>query len=410
MRVLFITNLYPPSDLGGLEQRCKEVAEHLRQRGHDVKVLTSGPKLEADQREGVIRTLFLQADLNYYRPVSFFLKRPRQERSNAQELRKAINDFSPDVIIIWGMWNLSPTLPLLAEEWMPGRVAYYIASYWLLDDDIHQQYWKAPAARALAEMIKRPLRYLVLNHLYRENFHSKLKMDNAICCSEYVREKLKKAGVLPISSIVIYPGIDSEPLFNPNRDYRKNGILHLLYFGAVVQHKGVHTAIEAIGLLKKLGLSNSIELTILGGGHPEYKNQLQSLVNNLGLVDIVHFIDKVPRVEIPAWLQRFDIYLFTSIWPEPIAATVMEAMAAGMLVIGTEVGGQVEMLSNGQNALVFQPEDAKGLAEQITRVYNDQSLFIQLARTGQKTAIERFSLKHMVDEIEQHLQGIIDKN
>ncbi len=69
------------------------------------------------------------------------------------------------------------------------------------------------------------------------------------------------------------------------------------------------------------------------------------MVASLGLSKQVEFVRQVPRTEIPQWLGGFDLFLFTSIWPEPMARSVMEAMAAGLLVIGSAVGGQMEMLA-----------------------------------------------------------------
>jgi glycosyltransferase involved in cell wall biosynthesis len=106
-------------------------------------------------------------------------------------------------------------------------------------------------------------------------------------------------------------------------------------------------------------------------------------------------------------LGRFQVFLFTSIWPEPMARSVMEAMAAGLLVIGTEVGGQTEMLFDGQNALTFKAEDFETLARHIAAVAENPALRVRLARAGQQLVLERFTLDRMVDEIEQFLQDVI---
>ena len=91
MRILFLSNLYPPWELGGYEQWCQEVATHLVDRGHDVSVLTSRHGVQSACENGVpyvTRTLHLQTNIAYYRPIDFFLWRPFQERDNIQTLRK----------------------------------------------------------------------------------------------------------------------------------------------------------------------------------------------------------------------------------------------------------------------------------------------------------------------------------
>jgi glycogen(starch) synthase len=407
MRLLFLSNLYPPYEIGGYEQWCQEVAVRLRQRGHSVTVLTSRHGLNGTPpiEEDIIRTLYLQADVNHYKPLDFFLQRSRQEQWNQHELRRVLDQTRPDLAVIWGMWDLSRNLPYWIEQWMPGRVAYYISSYWPADTDIHVEYWQTPANRRISELSKQPVRSAALAQLRREGYPPRLRFDRAVCCSRYVRDTLVQAGKLPAQTGVLLGGIDPEPILHhtANKASAPDGTLRLLFFGSLLQQKGVHTAIEAMGLLKQKGCADRVTLTILGGGHPDYEAYLHQLVDELRVADRIVFAGRVSRDEVPAWLCRFDVFLFTSIWPEPMARAVMEAMAAGLLVIGSEVGGQVEMLDNDRNALTFRAADAAGLAHQIERVLDDPALLKRLSEAGQQLVLERFTLDRMVTDVEAFL-------
>jgi glycosyltransferase involved in cell wall biosynthesis len=381
-------------------------------RGHEISVLTSRYGLQAegeDEVPNVTRVLHLQSDVSYYRPSDFFLRRRRQERENIQALRAAIARFSPDVLMVWGMWNLSHNLPYWAEQWMPGRVAYFVSNYWPADTDAHTEFWQLPTRRPLMEWVKRPLRSVALGQLHREGYPPQLRFEHTVCCSRYVRDTLVKAGKLPESAGVLFGGTDPEPFLRHARldEERLNGPVEFLYFGRLIHDKGVHTALEAMGLLKKRGLLDGANLTILGSGHPDYEAKLRQMLDQMDIADRVKIVRQVPREQVPEWLGRSDVFLFTSIWPEPMARSVMEAMAAGLLVIGTEVGGQVEMLDNDQNALTFAAEDAQGLADHMARILDDRSLGLRLARAGQQTVLERFTLDRMVDDIEDHLMNIV---
>ena len=131
------------------------------------------------------------------------------------------------------------------------------------------------------------------------------------------------------------------------------------------------------------------------------------MVDELDLGDHVRFAGRVPRSEIPKWMSRFDVLLFTSTWAEPMARSVMEGMAAGLLVVGTEVGGQMEMLVNEENSLTFQAEAAGALAGHIERVMKDPTLLSRLARAGQRMVLERFSLPRMADDMETWLASLL---
>lgn len=415
MHLLFLSTFYPPYEVGGLDQLCHEVSEGLKRRGHHVTVLTSryGVNKESNNKVDVLRRLYLQADLNYYRPFDFFLKRRQQEQHNAQALRAAIQRNLPDLLVVWNMWNLSRNLPYWAETWLPQRVAYYVASTWLVETDAHPAYWQLPARHALAERLyKKPLRALALAELRRESYPPRLQLEHVMCVSQYIRDTLRQAKVLPYDAGVLYNGIAPEPFLRhagraegdtPDR-------LRLLYFGALLEIKGVHTAVEALGIVKERGLADRIDLTLIGSGHPDYEARLHALVAKYGLQDSIHFAGRVTRDEVPECLARYDVYLFTSCGPEALARTVMEAMAAGLLVIGAETGGQVEMLSNGENALTFKAEDANGLANCIERALHEPDLRRKLALAGQQTVLERFTLDHMVDNVETWLEDILREN
>jgi phosphatidylinositol alpha 1,6-mannosyltransferase len=116
----------------------------------------------------------------------------------------------------------------------------------------------------------------------------------------------------------------------------------------------------------------------------------------------------VPHSEIANTLAGYDVFLFTSVWEEPIARSVMEAMASGLAVVGTAVGGQREMLEDGVNALVFPPEDANSLAECILRLRRDPDLRAKLAEAGRRTVLASFTLRRMMDETEAWLARIAE--
>ncbi|MDW8319666.1 MAG: glycosyltransferase family 4 protein [Anaerolineae bacterium] len=409
MRILFISNFYPPYELGGWEQNCHEVVEHLQARGHQCHVLTSrhGVDGRSATEPGITRALYLQADIYHYRPLDFFLRRPGQERANLKALRTTVEAFRPDVVFIWGMWNLSLQVAYWAEQGLPGRVAYAVAGYWFIEPDPHEAYWQSMDGRTVAQVLLRPARWWALRRLAQDRAAFPLQLQHVACVSHYVRHKLSQAGVLPHGARVIYNGIDPAPFLAAAERRQPSENLRLVYTGGLLPHKGVHTAIEALGKLKRAGQINGLTLALVGPGHPDYQAHLQARIEALGLDGHVAFRGRVPRSEIPAVLADHDVFLFTSIYEEPIARTVQEAMAAGLAVVATPVGGQAEMLEDGVNALVFPPDDPERLAQCVLRLRQDRELRQQLAAAGQRTVLERFTLRRMVDEFEAWLAEIV---
>jgi glycosyltransferase involved in cell wall biosynthesis len=188
----------------------------------------------------------------------------------------------------------------------------------------------------------------------------------------------------------------------------KNGFLSMAFVGILAEHKGVHTTIEALNQLSA-DERKRVHLTILGKGHTQYEERLQSIVSQHQLSDVVTFHAPIPHSELPEFLGRFDVLLLPSIWAEPLARIMQEGLASGMVVIGSANGGTAETISHGENGLLFQAGDEAGLAEQVKRLLDEAFLRRLLAEAGRRTADERFDNNKMVSELEAYLAKV-DEN
>ena len=408
MRILFLSNFFPPARPGGYTQWCHEVAERLAGRGHTIGVLTSRHELEKAPagEQNIYRLLHLEGDLDYYQPLHFFTSWKKQHRENLVFLENIVNDFAPDLIFVWGMWALSKALPALAEHLLPGRVVYYLSDYWTSALDMHTTYWQSSVSHWPLQLAKRVLSKVAMSMLTTVG-QPDLKLEHVICVSARVRDLLVETG-LPIQNArIIHGGTDVERFQSVRERNCNSGNLKLLYAGQLVRHKGVHTAIHAMAILVKEQGIDQIHLTLVGSGHPDYEAFLRDLVERGGLGDHVTFHRPVSKDEMPALLQQFDILIFPSIYEEPLARMTQEAMVSGLVVIGTTTGGTKEILRDGETGLTFEPEDADGLAEQIGRLTTEPGLCRRLAKTGRQAVLENFTIDRMVKDIEVYLQEVI---
>lgn len=404
MKILFLSNFFPPARPGGYTQWCHEVSERLAEQGHTIGVLTSRYELAKApaNEQNIYRLLHLEGDLAYYRPLHFFTSWKRQHRENLAFLKNTVTQFAPDLVFVWGMWALSKTLPALAEQLLPGRVIYYLSDYWPSALDMHSTYWQSPAQNWTMKLPKQVLSWVAMSIIAKEGqLHP--KFENVICVSARVRELLIETG-LPIQNArIIHGGTDVKRFLKvPKRNYQ-SGHLKLLYAGQLVQHKGVHTAIKAMARLINEQGTAQISLTLVGSGHPDYEAFLHELVEKEHLNDYVTFQAPVSKDKMPAIFKQFDVLIFPSIYEEPLARVTQEAMAAGLVVVGTTTGGTKEILRDGETGFTFEPEDVAGLAKQISRLIINPTLCHHLAQAGRKTVLENFTLDKMVKEIEAYL-------
>jgi glycosyltransferase involved in cell wall biosynthesis len=159
-------------------------------------------------------------------------------------------------------------------------------------------------------------------------------------------------------------------------------------------------------LVQKLGIKN-VRLTIVGGhGQPDYEAHLRNLVGEQGIESWVEFRPPVAKEELPALYQQADVFLFTSIWPEPFGRVIVEAMASGVVVVGTAVGGAAEILIENETALLFPPDDPVALACQVQKLIESPEMRVRLSKTGQEIAVRKFDVQRMTAEIEACLLSL----
>lgn len=410
MRFLFVSNFYPPAGRGGYEQWCQEVAEGLTARGHMVHVLTSryrSAQLNTTEPEWIHRILHLELEIaSLKNAFQFFTHRAKRERENLFCLRELLDSIQPDAVLIWGMWNLHSSIPALLEERMGKHVAYYMGDYWPMLPSPFEGYWDAPARNILTGIPKAFLKPVAKSILPDET-KSLLRFEHVLFPSRFLLDEFERKHIKIQISRVVYGAIDTRLYFQPHESAKvEKEILTLLFVGRLSKEKGVHTAIQAIGLLVRVHGLRSIRLKIVGDGEPEYETFLRDLVIKEGAEKFVQIMPAQPKDSLPLLYGNADIFLFTSIWAEPFGRVIVEAMASGTPVIGTRVGGAAEILIANENALTFSPDDPLDLAAQIKRLVESPELRFKLAETARQTAIGRFDIRRMTDEIGEYLVSV----
>lgn len=127
MRILVISNLYPPHYIGGYELACRDVAEALRKRGHEIKVLTSTYGLPFDEQDtDVHRILRLYGD--FYSSPEKPISKKVFEAFNYFTTNDLLLSFNPDVVYAWSLSNIS-LAPVVAAEEMGFKVVHHIFDY-----------------------------------------------------------------------------------------------------------------------------------------------------------------------------------------------------------------------------------------------------------------------------------------
>jgi colanic acid/amylovoran biosynthesis glycosyltransferase len=174
----------------------------------------------------------------------------------------------------------------------------------------------------------------------------------------------------------------------------------IVAIGRVIVKKGFANLIRACALLVDRGKSFRCEIV----GEGPLENQLRAQIEQLRLQEFVQLPGPKPQHELRARLANASVFVLPSV-PEPeggmdnLPTVIMEAMATGLPVVSTRVGGIPEMVIDNQTGFLVQPEDAVALAGAIEKVTNDRSLGQTLGRAGYERAQKLFSIEKNVREL-----------
>jgi glycogen synthase len=148
-------------------------------------------------------------------------------------------------------------------------------------------------------------------------------------------------------------------------------------------------------------------LSIYGRGESEHMAQMRSYVIQHKLP--VEFLTLSGQHKDLAHVYRqHDGFIYCSEADEPYALAPLEAMAAGLPVIGARSGGVQELLRSGDNAWVYEPGDALALASRLQEVQVQPALRTQIVENAQTEVMTRYSESAMLDQIEGYLQNTLE--
>lgn len=371
IRILAVGNMYPPHHLGGYELAWASATAALRDRGHEVRVLTTDFRTGTPEPEGegTFRELrWYWRDHGW--PRIGWRDRIELERHNAAVLDRHLHELQPTLVTWWAMGGMS--LSLIERVRRAGIPALaFVHDDWLTYGPSVDR-WIAPfrERRRLAAVAER------LTQL-----PAQVSYDDAarfVFVSETVRTHARRTGYTLPQSTIAHSGIDTA--FLRSRGERDWG-WRLLYVGRLDERKGVLDAVAALAQLPE-----ATTLTLVGAGEDRLVAELRRLAARVGVAERVLEHGPLPQHALPDVYASADAVLFPVRWEEPWGLVPLEAMGIGRPVIATGRGGSGEYLSDGVNCLTVLTRDPGAIAGAVIRLAGDPGLRQRLREGGFKTA------------------------
>jgi len=255
--------------------------------------------------------------------------------------------------------------------------------------------------RNLTYWFKGGMREVVYRHVNRR------LVDAVLVNSEAARDELVGRFGVPSPRIVITGvGIDLERFSGSERDEslaRELGLTGQRVVGIVAKLSAVKGHEHFLRAAREvLSARSDVRFLIVGDG--PRRAELERMAADLEIADATLFLGA--RDDVPALLGLMDVFVLSSL-SEGAPNVVMEAMAAGLPVVATRVGGVPEIVADGSTGVLVEPGDARALAAAVLELLEDQALAVLMGRSAASLARERFDINAVVRTVEQTLSGLV---
>jgi glycosyltransferase involved in cell wall biosynthesis len=225
-------------------------------------------------------------------------------------------------------------------------------------------------------------------------------------CSDEVFELMRLGATR--SRVRVAPcGVDLS-LFSPRGpvDPRPNDRYRLVFVGRLVERKGIGNVISALAEVP------NAELVVAGGpDRSELEDdheiqRLRALADSCGVADRVVFRGRVGRSDLPALLRSADAVLCVP-WYEPFGIVPLEAMACGVPVIASAVGGLIDSVVDGTTGLHVPPRSPERIAEALNELLPDEDRRKAIGAAGARRARSRYSWDRVASLTLQAYDGVL---
>jgi glycosyltransferase involved in cell wall biosynthesis len=230
--------------------------------------------------------------------------------------------------------------------------------------------------------------------------------DLVTCDSQALADEILANYSPPRENIIAIPNAVDTGIFSPGASKEKarkelginaTGVL-ILYAGRFVEEKGLPYLLEAFKEIK------GAHLLLLGGGFDEHLVK-DWLARNAGMKERISVIPYLPYAKMPLAYSACDIFVLPTL-AEGMSRSIMEAMACGLPVVATDVGGNPELVS-AQTGMLVKPKDAEALRSRISKLVSDKKLRASMSAAARKKALASFSVEKRVSRFVKAYESLL---
>jgi len=176
-------------------------------------------------------------------------------------------------------------------------------------------------------------------------------------------------------------------------DRQPNPKVKVLFIGRLIPRKGFQRVVKALPKTKSLA-KVPFEIEVVGTG--AHRPELDTLAESLGVSELIRYVGLVPYDQLEKSYQYADIFVLTSL-SEGMPSVILEAMGCGLPVIASDVGGNNEIVHDGENGYLIKGDDVDLLAQRMAQLINDTQLRSRMGKKSRQLAM-RYDWNNIMEE------------
>jgi colanic acid/amylovoran biosynthesis glycosyltransferase len=382
VRITVVTPSFPTTSESAVERQVLGLAA----RGHQVHVIArrrSGRRRAAGRDPGGLRVTEIPGDeaLPRQLPLLLSLLLPALRRNPGLTLRLATH-LRRTYGNSWHTWGLLHWALALAGD-RPDVLHYEFATVAATQLELLEVIdWPLVVSCRGSDLRVHPVTSPALARRLPRVF---ARADRVHCVSGDLLDRGLDYGLDRAKATVIRPSVDRDASRGRRRAIGQGRRLELISIGRLHWVKAHEDGLRAVRLL--LADGHDVGYTIVGGGEPEARAQLELAARDLRLADLLVLTGELPRQQVGEHLAAADVFVLPSL-SEGISNAALEAMAAGLPVVVTDVGGMRELVRDGVDGLLVPPRDPPALAAALARLLTDPDLRADLSAGARRRAGE----------------------
>lgn len=394
MRILLVNKFHYLK--GGSEKYYFDLAKLLEENGHEVAFFSmkNEKNIKTNNKEYFVEEIDLNSN-NKLKALEVIYS-----KKNKKKIEEALDDFKPDIVhlnnfqrqlsasiikpikkrnipIVFTAHDVQAICPAIimldsnkqiCEECICGKYSNCIKKNCI----------KSSRLKSLLGAIE--AKYYRITNIYKK------KIDYIITPSEFYRTKLIQDGISEnkIKALHNFIDIDEYDLNTEDEGYA-------LYFGRLSKEKGI------LNLIKSFSELENGKLYIAGEG--EEKENIKRLIEDNKLQDRIKLLGFLDTDNMKEYIRKCKFVVVPSIWYENCPYSIIETLAIGKPIIGSNIAGIPELVRNEENGFTFKVDDINDLKHKMHILFEDKDLVKSFSEKSKQICKEYYSKEYYYDEI-----------